>query len=299
MSGSRADADEPDVSVAALVRERLATFSPSERKVARVLLAGYPIAGLETVAELAGRANVSPPTVVRFVSRLGFSGHPAFQRALRHELHTNLGSPLAQYAKNLHPGGPEALLPHASDVFTTNLAESFHELPRTEFDAAVRLLCDPRKRVHLAGGRFSRLLAEYLTLHLQMLRSDAAMAPEEETARLGLVADSSKSDVLVIFDYRRYDTESVLFARRMADRGCAVVLLTDSGLSPAADVASVVLPARVESPSPFDSLVPAMAMVEALIASIGERLGEQGRRRLELIERMRSGAGAESAAPSS
>lgn len=271
-----------------MVRERLEIFSPSERKVARVLLANYPIAGLETVAELADRAQVSPPTVVRFVSRLGFSGHPAFHRALRHEVHANLGSPLAQYGKPGPLAQPDRFLPHVSQIFTAQVADSFDELPPTEYAAAVDLLRDLRRRIHLSGGRFSRILAEYLALHLQLLRSDASMAPTEETARLALIADARKSDVLVLFDYRRYDAESVRFARRMADRGCSVVLLTDSGLSHAADVASVVLPSRVDAPSPFDSLVPALAIVEALITSVAERLGEGGRRRVERIEHLRS-----------
>ena len=55
--------------VAEGVRAVLGDFSASERKVARSLLAAYPVAGLETVAQLAERAGVSPPTVVRFVSR--------------------------------------------------------------------------------------------------------------------------------------------------------------------------------------------------------------------------------------
>ena len=65
--------------VASQVRDVIATLSPSERKVARALLADYPVAGLETVAALAGSAGVSPPTVVRFVARLGFSGHGPIQ----------------------------------------------------------------------------------------------------------------------------------------------------------------------------------------------------------------------------
>jgi DNA-binding MurR/RpiR family transcriptional regulator len=43
----------------------------------------------------------------------------------------------------------------------------------------------------------------------------------------------------------------------------------------------------VEAPSPFDSLVPALAIVEALVAAVTDRLGDEGRRRLELVESSR------------
>src|SRR6185312_6439984 len=60
--------------VGELVRQRLDSLSPAERRLARVLLASYPIAGLESVARFAERAGVSPPTVTRFIAKLGFRG---------------------------------------------------------------------------------------------------------------------------------------------------------------------------------------------------------------------------------
>ena len=72
------------------IRDRLTDGSvqltPSDLKVARALLADYPAAGLNTVAHLAAIAGVSGPTVVRFVSRLGFDGFSSFQRALLGEV---------------------------------------------------------------------------------------------------------------------------------------------------------------------------------------------------------------------
>lgn len=275
-------------SIAVVVRESLESFSASERKVARILLANYPIAGLETVAELAKRSNVSAPTVIRFVTRLGFAGYPSFQKALMHEVQANLGSPLAQYNRKDLSHEDEHVLAFAASTFTSGINETLSELPKTEFDAAVALLCSTRRRIHLVGGKFSGILASYLAAHLQLLRGETSEVPQDEVARLGLVADASRSDILVVFDYRRYDPDVVRFAQRMADRGCDVLLLTDSGMSPAADAAAIVLPARVEAPSPFDSLVPAMSIVESLIASVSEKLGEGGRRRIEDIEQMRT-----------
>src|SRR5438270_4767733 len=84
-------------SVADLVRQRQPELSPAERKLARVLLASYPIAGLESVARFAERAGVSAPTVTRFITKLGFRGYPEFQEALQLEVQERLSSPLARY----------------------------------------------------------------------------------------------------------------------------------------------------------------------------------------------------------
>src|SRR5207344_116164 len=68
------------------VRERLGEMSPSERRVARTLLATYPTAGLESLPRLADDAGVTGPTVLRFVRKIGFDGYPDFQRSLREEV---------------------------------------------------------------------------------------------------------------------------------------------------------------------------------------------------------------------
>lgn len=271
----------------ALVRGSLDSLSSGERKVARALLANYPIAGLGTVAELAQRASVSPPTVVRFVSRLGFSGYPEFQKRLVREVQERLGSPLEQYGRaDLQSG--DGGLSRASQMFSASIAASIEDLPQSEFDRAVAMLADPRRRVRLIGGRFSQLLAEYLGAHLILLRPDVQVVEADEFSRIAAVSDTRRGDILVVFDYRRYDPQIVRFSRRVAERGGELVLFTDRWLSPAAEVAGTVLPANVEAPSPFDSLVPAMAIVETVIAGITELLGETGRQRLETIEALRT-----------
>jgi DNA-binding MurR/RpiR family transcriptional regulator len=286
------EASTSDLTIDMMVRQALDRFSVSERKVARTILANYPIAGLERMVELAKRSNVSPPTVVRFISRLGFTGYPAFQKALAREVHEHLGSPLEQYDRPDRRMDSSQFLGYAASTYNQGINESFAELPESEFYRAAALLADPRRRIHLVGGRFSHILAQYLCAHLQMIRPGAETVPGDEIGRLGLVTDITRSDVAVVFDYRRYDTETVRFAQRLADRGAEVVLLTDRWLSPVADLASVVLPVRVEAPSPFDSLVPALALVESLIAAVADRIGESGRTRLEQIEAMRARGGA-------
>ena len=66
-------------------------------------------------------------------------------------------------------------------------------------------------------------------------------------------------------DYRRYQAQAQLVAQTAKARGARVVLFTDIYASPLRELADLIVSAPVVSPSPFDSLVPAMAQVEALI----------------------------------
>ena len=56
-----------------------------------------------------------------------------------------------------------------------------------------------------------------------------------------------------------------------------------------ASIADQVLTVDVDGPSPYDSMVSLVALIEALVAGLVERLGESGRQRVSALERLRSG----------
>lgn len=274
---------EAHQSLAAVIRAELGRFSAAERRVARALLAAYPSAGLETVARLAQRAEVSAPTVLRFVHRLGFTGYHDFQDRLRDELRQDEKAPLTP-APHDRPDDSGDLLTAAASTFTGEIQRSLASLPQGELENATSALADPGSRVLIDGGRFSRLLAEYLELHLTQMRKQVELLPECDVRRAARLSEIGRRHVLVLFDYNRYEERLEQLARYGARSGATVVLFTDSRLSPAAASADVVLPTAVGSPSPYDSMVPAMAVTEIVIADVLRRAGDRARTRLERVE---------------
>ncbi|MFJ1755481.1 MurR/RpiR family transcriptional regulator [Kitasatospora sp. NPDC088134] len=279
------------VTLAEDIRQRLGDCSPAERKVGRVLLAGWPAAGFETVAALAERAAVSPPTVIRFVNRLGYSGFPDFQAALRTELDDRRASPVTLYSTGRFgadggdgeapPGGTAGLLAHGRQVFTAAVGRTLAEVSPHELERAVQLLADPKRRVVLAGGRFTHLFAQYLALHLMQLRPDVHLLPDRPVERTALLASLGRRDVVVVFDYRRYEQDKVTLAELVREAGGRIVLFTDAWLSPVSTHAEVVLSSQVDAPSPYDSLVPTLAVVETVVAGLVAALGERGHEQMK------------------
>ena len=94
-------------------------------------------------------------------------------------------------------------------------------------------------------------MAEYLVAHLHLLRPGVALVPRDEFSRVALAADASRRDVLVVFDYRRYDEATTMLARQVASAGAQVVLLRSVAL-PVAEVAMWSCRCG-RSLSPFDS----------------------------------------------
>lgn len=265
-------------------------LTKAERKVLRALLDDYPRLGLGPMSRLARQAAVSDPTILRLVKKLGFAGYSDFQNALMAEVDDRLRSP-----RTLLAGRREGM--HNNDAWSNFLSDASEGIQRalalTQADD-IRLLgdwlLDPKLRVLCHGGRFSRFLAGYLVAHLRMLRSgcllldDSAALPEQ-------LADIDRQALVLVFDYRRYQAQALGVTRAAKARGARVVLFTDIYDSPLREFADLIISAPVESPSPFDTLVPAMAQVEALIASLVARMDGQLDERLEGIDQLRAAFG--------
>ncbi|MEX0946029.1 MAG: MurR/RpiR family transcriptional regulator, partial [Acidimicrobiia bacterium] len=245
-------AQRHDMTVRERVLQTLPALSPAERKVAQVLLAAYPIAGLESITELAERASVSGPTVTRFNTKLGFDGYREFQQTLHQEIQAQVSSPIVRYPKELPVTDHLGILKTTLNGLVADLTETFEQLDTSEFERVIDLLSDPRRHIACTGGRMSRVIASYLYARLHQVLKNARLLGHGPTPWNEELADLRKRDVIVVFDYRRYQADTIALARQAHSRGIYVVLVTDRWMSPIAGPARHVLWTAGESGSPFD-----------------------------------------------
>ncbi|HXW46473.1 MAG TPA: MurR/RpiR family transcriptional regulator [Streptosporangiaceae bacterium] len=274
--------EPPGLRIAERIRQRLAVLSPSERRVARVLLSGPPTIGLESSARLAQHAGVSGPTISRFVThQLGFENYAAFQRALREEISARVLSPVEVYRQYQGQQEPANLLSQAGARLGESVAASVSSLDRDELGQAAALLGDTRYHALAIGGWFSQLAAGYLVSVLRELRPGVRLVLPVPAERAAALADLSRKDVIAVFDFRRYERDTHDFASAAHAAGARIVLFTDPWLSPIADIADALLPAEVDGPSPFESLTPTIAVVETLLTAVADSLGDAARAHFE------------------
>ena len=157
-------------------------------------------------------------------------------------------------------------------------------LPGSEFEAAIRLLADRKRTVHVLGGRFTAAIAAYLYAHLRVLRPNVHLVEGPSATWPEGILDMGRRDVLVVFDIRRYQSEVVRFAEQAAGRGATVVLFTDQWLSPISRVAKHIFPVRIDVPSRWDSAAATMVLVEAVIAGVSDRHWLEVKDRVHTLE---------------
>ncbi|NOL48995.1 MurR/RpiR family transcriptional regulator [Pelistega europaea] len=276
--------------LAVLIREQFQYFAPNEKKVARVLLNQYPVAGLETIAQLAKKASVSGPTVLRLITKLGFDGYGQFQEALRRELEAHLQTPISRRDPNQDIEKHEVLSSFCKDI-TLKLNETAKNILPEDFEAAVDILANKNAKIWLIGGYLTGPLSEYFYRHLQSIRSDVSLLHPVPVTWINTLADIKKNDVLVVFDIRRYWNELQPFMQIATEKKCKSILITDQWISPLSGIANITLPAYTEGKSGWDTNVCVMFIIDALISALNNKDWEKTKERLEKIESLRSRCG--------
>jgi DNA-binding MurR/RpiR family transcriptional regulator len=258
---------EVQTTIAERLRLKAGELTAAERKLMAALFANYPMAGLASITEFAREACVSTPSVLRLAKKLGFSGFPAFQERLRAELSARLQNPIAKHDRWSAAAPDTHILNRFATAAMENLSGSLKLMDHRAFDAVVTLLADRRRHIHLAGGRITHSLANYLATHLKMARPDVSLVPSSPSHWPQSLLDTAKNDVVVVFDIRRYDARMLEFAASARERGAKIVLITDQWISPIARIAVQSLPLRIEAPSSWDSNIVPLFVAEALVAA--------------------------------
>ena len=273
--------------VSAQIDAHLHRLTPAERRVAAVVADDPEAVAFGTVADVARRAGVSGATVVRLAAKLGFDGFVELQASVREEL-----------ARRLRPASERIRRPAAGDVVGTalavemaNVAATLEGVDRTAFEAAVSLLSGAAgrgrrrsSRVFVLSGDASSGVAALFAAELSMLRPGITLVDGSEVRVARLLADAGPDDVAVVIDLARYDRAVIEAAGRAAERGIALVALTDSSLSPLASLAAVSFTASVTGAGPFDSHVGLLSLANALVSGVAAGLRRSATDRLDQVE---------------
>lgn len=275
--------------VARSLSEIMPELTPRERRAADHLAAHYPVAGLAPMARFAKSAGASSQTVLRLLGKLGFSSWRELQDRLRAELASERASPLGRWTAHraAHDEEGDRLTAFGAHL-AENVAGAFRDLDRAAFEAAAKKLADPRREILIVGGRFSQALALLLTRHLDIVRGDVREIGSLSSTWPDRLIDAGRRTVVVAYDVRRYAPDVVRLCAFVAERGGAVILLTDAPDAPAATSAFATLVAPTGSAGAWDSFTALTAITEALVARVTELSTQETTERLARLEHIRA-----------
>jgi DNA-binding MurR/RpiR family transcriptional regulator len=270
----------PAVQVADRIGEHGTSLTTAERRVAEVVLARPQQVAFGTVAELAAAAQAGAATVVRLSTKLGYDGFTALQAAVQAELAAQL-RPAAERIRE--PSGSDLAARHVN-LEITNVQTSVRAVGAAALETVAERLSAVGSRVFVLSGDASRGVAMQFVSDLGALRDGVALIDGNPIAVKRQIALLRADDVLVSLDLRRYEKWVVESARTAAAAGVWSVALTDSVLSPLAQVADLTIVLAAGGSGPFDSHTGTLAVFNLFVAAVADVLRADATERLDRLE---------------
>src|SRR3954447_10893533 len=262
----------------AAIVARHEALPPVLRRIAEFALDHPNEMALDTVATLAGRAQVQPSAMVRFAQSLGLAGFSDLQRVFRRHLTADRLSYRERLARSGHtPQGSEI-----RDVLHEFVAASIHALQHLELDLdhqridrMTAILADART-IYVVAQRRAFPVASYLTYALNRLDRGAVLLDGLGGMLQEQVRAMARGDALLAVSFKPYAPETVAVAAAARERGAALLAVTDRPLSPFRQLADVCLEVDEAEVLDFRLLAATMCLAQALVVVLGRRLVAAG-----------------------
>lgn len=256
----------PSSSFVERLTAKYAQLTPSQRRVAEIIMREPARLAFLSSERLASEARVSDTTVVRLATRLGYRGYGDLQRAVQTAL-TQEMFPRDHLRRMLKDGDDDdAVASRLMEIDEVSIRTTRMELDPTVIRRAAERLYRAG-RVAILGFRSSFAVAYYLYLRLLEVRGDVVLLGQEHGTLAETLSNLRKEDLLVAISFARYAAATVEGARAAWRQGVPVLAITDSPVSPLVGVATQVLLVRADDVPA--AVVSALSLCGALVVAAG------------------------------
>lgn len=224
-----------------------------------------------TVDEIAAELSVSTATVSRFVRKAGLGSLKQAKALLRDRLEATPSRKLAGRLEHMRGEDP---LGDLIETEIKHLRNTVDRLDRREFSAAVNAVAEAR-RLFLFGNGPNHSLVELLRFRLNRFGYEIAEVGRASDRLAESLVHLRPTDVLIAFAFFRENPTARAVLRFAKERAAFTVLVTDLVIADILEDGDAILYTARGATAEFHSLVPPVAVVDALVLGVAaSRKGE-------------------------
>ena len=250
-----------------IIQEQFNVLSKGHKLIAQFIMEDYDKAAFMTAAALGRSVGVSESTVVRFADALGFDGYRELQKQLQ-EVVKNKLTTVQRISLSRDFTDYKNVLKQVIKRDIDNIEKTIDDIDYDAFQKAVKMILEA-DNIYILGLRSSSFLAGYLGFYLKFLLDNVKIIKSGPNDIFEQLLKATDRDVIIGISYPRYSNRTLEAFDYGRGKGCRIIGITDSLVSPTAQYADVMLIANSSMLSFVDSLVAPMSLINALIVAIG------------------------------
>ena len=230
------------------IETALPKLSKGHKLVASFILEHYDKAAYMTAAKLGMEVGISESTVVRFADELGFEGYPELQHSLR-EIVRNKLTTLQRIEITNDRIGNNDILGKVVNSDMEKIRRTLDKINPDHFNSAVDAIVSA-ENIYILGMRSSSSLATFMSFYFNLIfdnvRHVSSSGGSEIFERIMRITNR---DVMIGISFPRYSKRCINAVQYAKSQGAHIVALTDSNISPIAELADSLLLAESDMAS--------------------------------------------------
>lgn len=250
-----------------LLKGKSRNLTKTQNRVLTYIMDNFEDAIFLNASKIAKESEASEPTVTRLAQALGFDGYPQLQRELqRHsQYRLSMANRLTQSVKEAKDTKNMFVKTMQEDI--QNISETLKGLSSETFNRAVSEIWSAH-RVYILGVKQAHALAMALAISLSHFMKNIVLLQPNIGSVWDDAFDIERDDLIIGISFPRYTKHTVEILKYVHERGAKVGAITDSLVSPLADSADWVLPAKCQLESLIETYTSAMSVINALVATL-------------------------------
>lgn len=259
------------------LQDRFDKLSPQLQAAASILIDRPEEVALLSMRELARIAGVQAVTMTRLAQALGFPGFDELKKLFADGVRgrdTSFSSRSVDLLARQKAVGDAGLVSSYINVLISHLERLKGETALRAFVESVNCL-EQASTIYALGLRSMFPVAYQFSYVQSYFSTRVVLLDGPGGIGLDKIQRAPKGSALLVISMRPYAAPSIALTKRAHRHGVKVVAITDSIVSPAARTADVVNVVETASPSFFDTITPAFAVSEILVALLAARVGPE------------------------
>lgn len=260
------------------LEERIASaldaLSPTHKRMARFMLDNRYFSSFASANELSEKNDTSAATVVRFAQALGYEGYSELQEALRAELPSYMTA-VNKIQERVSADDSAASAPqHVFYTDIQNIERTALNLSEENLSNALDAILQAQ-RIFVIGSGLSGSAALFLAHSLKVMGFEVQAARGEGLQSAVELSQMRAGDLLIAIDLWRYVRMTVTAVASAKERGIPTIAITDSIVSPLAQMADYAFEIAAEGLAHSLSLAGLMSLLNVFIVSLADRVPMQ------------------------
>jgi len=250
------------------IKDNFKKFSEGQKLIATYLLKHSDKATFFTAANLGKVVGVSESTVVRFADFLGYKGYPALQKDLQNRIKNKLNT-VSRLKKSIKiANGGESILYEVFHNDMENIHNTLNNISPESFDKLVEEILRADS-IYIIGLHNAASLAYFMGLNLNIILKNVTTIGYSSSDEFERLINISKKDLLIGISFPRYILRTIEIVKFAKKRRAKILAITDSVISPLAQLADISVFADSNLNSFINSFTAPLSLINALVTAVG------------------------------